>query len=830
MSIEDINYLYKNSIKDNSVILIDSKQRDKKIFQSPNSYSITFDNPIKYVYGIEILDATIPRTMYQIDVNNNNLKIVIGDANYHIYNDTTYDPNSFIDTNNNNDELYGNTTSNYINNLGTDPNVNGNGSLLWLRDITLDPEDMDMDVLIDRLNSKLSILPLSTNNNDVSIMNNKKINVRSVSNPSPNLSKLLFYSGSDPNSNGIITDSVPIYILSTESNISETIGFDEQALSSSNEYISIISDLEKRNIYMLLNNITITDWNDITKSFVISSPNGITTFSKVIWESKTNRERTLITFGNYDILHNTSHTIKFLEFEFKNIDRIFKSGINKADIGKFNLSTNAKNIYNSLYPDFKKKETIEYIVKWNRIDKNYTFENKISNIGSYLKETDKPHLHFILGNTYKFDVSDISNTSLQANIKYTSVQPALDTTITIELNTSTSSSPVLIIFKAITGTGTNGNIDIEGGNYLIRPTLDETAESLREQINKHVYFVATIDISIDIIQVYLDDNIVIIENINKTSNDASYSITPFFTPKLRFSLSENSNSSETDDPYFPSIIEDKNITIFGTPGTTGAYIQYDIIDTDRGANPNTIYGTPNNFFYSSSPNGDNSTSNPHKNSGNNITLERSAVHKIQSPGMVNLIGERIITLKSKTIEEHLYKNETGTSSIGIGLFKLGVSGYSQNRLDFSTLQPKDFHPIGKLNTIDFRFEINNDILYDFKGINHHFLLNIKYYVPFKKQEDFNYTLNTNYNPNFIEYYKNQYEKDNNSEEELEDLTKNFKANFLEKEKEYNYSSDEDLEYIEKNNNITDSETESSSTDEEYITSNRNNLTPYNDMY
>ena len=69
------------------------------------------------------------------------------------------------------------------------------------------------------------------------------------------------------------------------------------------------------------------------------------------------------------------------------------------------------------------------------------------------------------------------------------------------------------------------------------------------------------------------------------------------------------------------------------------------------------------------------------------------------PLSVNLIGERIITLKSKTIEEHLYKNETGTSSIGIGLFKLGVSGYSQNRLDFSTLQPKDFHPIGKLNTI-----------------------------------------------------------------------------------------------------------------------------------
>ena len=33
------------------------------------------NNPFRYVYGLEIVDASIPITMYQIDKTNNNLKI-----------------------------------------------------------------------------------------------------------------------------------------------------------------------------------------------------------------------------------------------------------------------------------------------------------------------------------------------------------------------------------------------------------------------------------------------------------------------------------------------------------------------------------------------------------------------------------------------------------------------------------------------------------------------------------------------------------------------------------------------------------------------------------
>ena len=64
---------------------------------------------------------------------------------------------------------------------------------------------------------------------------------------------------------------------------------------------------------------------------------------------------------------------------------------------------------------------------------------------------------------------------------------------------------------------------------------------------------------------------------------------------------------------------------------------------------------------------------------------------------------------------------------------IGVSGYVDSRFDFINVKYIDFHPIGKLTSIDFRFETLDDTLYDFKGVNHHFLLNIILYTNTKKR-------------------------------------------------------------------------------------------------
>ena len=201
------------------------------------------------------------------------------------------------------------------------------------------------------------------------------------------------------------------------------------------------------------------------------------------------------------------------------------------------------------------------------------------------------------------------------------------------------------------------------------------------------------------------------------------------------------------------------------------------------------------------------------------------------PDMINLTGDRFIKLRCNAIEKYLPSYYSGSNSIGLGLFKLSVSGYTDEKFDFTSVEYKDLHPIGKFASIDLKFEMLNGKLYDFKGVDHHFLLNIKYYVPTQNNNNVNkkdYVLNTNYNPNLLDYKRTQYEKDDNSEDEINELANNFKKNFLEKEKEYEYSSDEDLDFINPYIDSIDSSGSESSIDTS--SEEENGMTPFHPNY
>jgi len=71
MSIEDIDFLRKNSTVESHLFLVDSKKRNTLLYPYPNNYVITFNIPFKNVIGIEVIEASIPRTMYNIDKYNN---------------------------------------------------------------------------------------------------------------------------------------------------------------------------------------------------------------------------------------------------------------------------------------------------------------------------------------------------------------------------------------------------------------------------------------------------------------------------------------------------------------------------------------------------------------------------------------------------------------------------------------------------------------------------------------------------------------------------------------------------------------------------------------
>lgn len=74
-TIEDVDFMLENSVQDSLTIFVDSGDRDKSLYESPSSYTVFFDRPVRNVFGIEILDATIPVTAYNVDETNNVLAL-----------------------------------------------------------------------------------------------------------------------------------------------------------------------------------------------------------------------------------------------------------------------------------------------------------------------------------------------------------------------------------------------------------------------------------------------------------------------------------------------------------------------------------------------------------------------------------------------------------------------------------------------------------------------------------------------------------------------------------------------------------------------------------
>ena len=80
--VEDIDYLKETGIKTEYVSLIDSDQRDKKTYPFPQHYQIQFSAPFKLVYSVSVVDASIPRTSYSVDVHNNVFRFRMRGLNY----------------------------------------------------------------------------------------------------------------------------------------------------------------------------------------------------------------------------------------------------------------------------------------------------------------------------------------------------------------------------------------------------------------------------------------------------------------------------------------------------------------------------------------------------------------------------------------------------------------------------------------------------------------------------------------------------------------------------------------------------------------------------
>ena len=126
-------------------------------------------------------------------------------------------------------------------------------------------------------------------------------------------------------------------------------------------------------------------------------------------------------------------------------------------------------------------------------------------------------------------------------------------------------------------------------------------------------------------------------------------------------------------------------------------------------------------------------------------------------------------MRCPEIEEHLYRSLSySKNTLGIAKIRVDSVGINSEKLTITKIPVREFHPIGKLSRMSFRFETSKGRLYDFKGLNHNIIFAIFYYEPIQKNIPKNSILNPEYKMNYLDYLYKQEEIEGDSDDGNED--------------------------------------------------------------
>jgi hypothetical protein len=203
-----------------------------------------------------------------------------------------------------------------------------------------------------------------------------------------------------------------------------------------------------------------------------------------------------------------------------------------------------------------------------------------------------------------------------------------------------------------------------------------------------------------------------------------------FEWKMPFVMERSSVTSDNTKTYYVliKVLDDVGtLTIYGYNTATAPDAQIE----DAGSAPDYTYSDIAGFH---------------------MNLEMLAyAHRVQPPNLYDFTGDTYLQIRCKEIEQYLFRTRAyETYNAGLAKIPLGIFGFTNQDFDYTSFPPREFHPIGKLSTMTFRFERANGQLYDFKGINHTFAMVIRYYAirdrPFDSR-----ILNPKYDPDILKY-------------------------------------------------------------------------------
>ena len=699
MTIEDINYLYENSTKENIILLIDSAKRDRKLYPYVAEFQIDFIEPFNFVYGINVLDTTIPRTMFMIEEDiNNKLSYIVGYDMFKEYENNIYKisfkPQDFttadsffqaIDS-----QLYNKfNTSQIMMDNGDDidtPYIRLNEDYPVPRFTKLEPFMMDMSIIT--MKTVLGFEQYPRENDYKKYLTFPKVmNINSKLNR--NLTNLIAYKTEKTTNLGIFN--------------SANIRFSTIPLSD----ISDVSRTLHKQVY----------------KYVHTPEFGMETYLLDV-----NLYSSLLPF-----VTGTEYRVKI--YDNDNSIYIFDSSIPTSLYTEDSISFFQFRIQNE--NAFLKFREDQYLI----LKKNNTYYFEIFNIDDIVEE-------ITIGYSYFVDISEIKN---YENI-YIS-KPIIDLDYLYETRIEYINSFSQYQEKEVNNTNKNNyefEIEIE--------TIDFTERMV--YISNLQIYIQELDSELD----EINDKFVLRLYKDQQRTDHVYSIYM---------------SYEYDDEEAKHCLkytnDNQEFSIFSYANVEQSIYYCSLQIQNRVNEERKIH-----ILYDASVYSDSNAKNY------KINVQLISKFFLTSPGMLNLASQNYIIMRCDEIENHVRGSyDVKDYSPGLGVLNIDVQGYAAGRTDFYSIVYKEFHPIGRLNKLKFRFERKSDgKLYDFKNIDLHFLIAIKFLRPIQKQTFDSFKLNPNYDPNYIGYINNslEYQEESSTDEsDIEDEYFDSKFNDLENE-------------------------------------------------
>lgn len=723
MSIEDINYMKENSIKQAYTFIIDSSERERDLYPNPNNYVVNFSTPFKNIIGMEIIDASIPRAMYTIDVDNNEFYYYIGSDSV----DSIIENGIQLQNNANLLLQNWNYTSNI---LSQTSNIFDGSNIVRTSNINI------------ANNSNITVVDIFKIFNSSNILNSSNV----INNSNLFNTSNLYSSSKIFNTSNLYTTTSNLATertVYTTSNISITSNIFNMALITNVSRSSNISCLElSGDRYGILeNSINIYNIYNNTGS-IGGNTQGITfnlNLQALIADTNINKEYTAIDFS-----YNHTYSLE-TDIIFRNISvDIAKSGNGNATyvlsftIGErkesiFNIPMNGYiNIFWSILKTTWNVGIFDATLNTQIAYKEFLNCDELYNVFFTKKYIGRKQMTPDAANGWENNLLRLKGFKIY-NVAMTNATmvSALATTNDIRVpvwykmdeavRTTVGGTVGGTVGDAILNKGTHETIGyydvfkkivIEPGDYTFRTFISKYDELIK------------------------NNDIEIMFNETSTPPELTnlidiYSKSPLIVDMKRTTLSEN-----------------LGFDLYPTMNQTDRYI----------SNGYTTTGSVlAKMFYSRT------------NANYDANLSINDKYIITSPGIVYFIGNKYIIMRCPEIEEHLYRSLSySKNTLGIAKIRVDSVGINSEKLTITKIPVREFHPIGKLSRMSFRFETNKGRLYDFKGLNHNIIFAIFYYEPIQKNTPKNSILNPEYKMNYLDYLYKQEEIEGDSDDGNED--------------------------------------------------------------